>query len=50
MPGWIKAGYPTLTVEKFPKVDVALVTAAELKQMMDENSGFVMVDIRIGNE
>jgi len=48
LPGWIKVGYPTLTVEKLPKVDVALVTAAELKQMMDENSGFVMVDIRKG--
>ena len=48
LPAWVKAGYETVTVEKLPRVDVPLVTAAELKQMMDDKTGFVMVDIRKG--
>jgi len=48
LPGWIKAGYETVTVEKLPKLEVAVITAIDLKKMMDEGVDFVMVDVRKG--
>ena len=48
LPGWIKAGYQTVTIEKLPKVDVPAIGTAELKQMIDDMTGFAMVDIRKG--
>jgi rhodanese-related sulfurtransferase len=48
LPGWIQAGYPTVTIEKLPKLKVPSIISAELKQMMDDKSGFVMVDVRKG--
>jgi rhodanese-related sulfurtransferase len=48
LPGWIKAGYTTVSIEKLPKVDVLAISASELKQMIDESSGFLMVDVRKG--
>lgn len=48
LPGWIKAGYSTATIEKLPKLKVPSIIAAELKQMMDDKNGFVMVDVRKG--
>ena len=48
LPGWIKEGYQTVTIEKLPKVDVPAIGTAELKQMIDDRTGFVMVDIRKG--
>ncbi len=46
LPGWIKKGYPTTTIEKIPKVKVAKVKATELKQMIDSGADIVIVDIR----
>jgi rhodanese-related sulfurtransferase len=48
LPGWIKAGYETVTVEKLPKLEVSAITAIEMKQMMDDGVDFVMVDVRKG--
>ena len=48
LPGWIKAGYSTVTIEKLPKLKVPSIIATELKQMMDANTGFIMVDVRKG--
>ena len=48
LPGWIMAGYSTVTIEKLPKLKVPSIIAAELKQMIDDNTGFVMVDVRKG--
>lgn len=48
LPGWIKAGYETVTVEKLPKLEVPAITAIEMKQMMDDGADFVMVDVRKG--
>ena len=48
LPGWIKAGYETVTIEKLPKLDVPSIIAADLKQMMDDKTGFIMVDVRKG--
>ncbi|KPK31134.1 MAG: hypothetical protein AMK70_12800 [Nitrospira bacterium SG8_35_1] len=48
LPGWIKAGYETVTVEKLPKLEVPAITAIEMKQMIDDGADFVMVDVRKG--
>ena len=48
LPGWIKAGYETVTVEKLPKLEVSAITAMEMKKMMDDSVDFVMVDVRKG--
>ena len=48
LPGWIKAGYTTVTIEKLPKLKFPSIIATELKQMMDANTGFIMVDVRKG--
>jgi rhodanese-related sulfurtransferase len=48
LPGWIEAGYETVTVEKLPKLEVAALTTMEMKQMMDDGVDFVMVDVRKG--
>lgn len=48
LPGWIKAGYETVTVEKLPKLEVSAITAIDLKQMIDDGVDFVMVDVRKG--
>ena len=48
LPGWIKAGYPAASVEKLPKLDVPSITSKELKMMIENNNGFVMVDVRKG--
>ena len=48
LPGWIKEGYPTETIEKLPKLDIPSVTAADLKQMIDNKDNFFMVDVRKG--
>ena len=48
LPGWIKADYETVTVEKLPKLEVEAITATEMKQMMDDGVDFVMIDVRKG--
>jgi len=47
LPEWIKAGYPTVTVEKLPKVNAPVVTPQQLKTMLDSNEDFVLLDIRL---
>lgn len=47
LPEWIMAGYPTVTHETLPKVDIANMTVQELKQKIDAKEDFVLLDVRI---
>jgi len=46
LPAWIKAGNPTTTIEKLPKVKIKKVSAKKLKGMIDGGADMVIVDIR----
>ena len=45
-PEWVKRGYPFVTTAEYPTPEVPLVTAAELKAMIDRNEKIIMVDVR----
>ncbi len=46
LPGWIKKGNPTTTIEALPKVKIKKIKPAKLKAMIDAGGNFVIVDIR----
>ena len=46
MPEWIKRGYPADILSVYPKPEIAVVTGAELKAMVDRSDDFVLVDLR----
>lgn len=45
LPAWIKAGYPTTTVDKLPTIDVAKITTDQLFSKMTKGSDFVLLDV-----
>jgi rhodanese-related sulfurtransferase len=45
LPGWIVADYPVETIEKLKKVKVPLISAADLKGMLDSED-IVLLDAR----
>ncbi|MCK4622423.1 MAG: hypothetical protein KAT62_09450 [Desulfuromonadales bacterium] len=46
LPAWLKAGHPTTTIEKLPKVKINKISAKKLKEMIDSGADLVIVDIR----
>jgi len=46
LPAWLKAGYPTTTIEKLPKVKINKISAQKLKEMIDSGTDLAIVDIR----
>jgi rhodanese-related sulfurtransferase len=46
LPEWVKRGYPAELRTIYPRVDIAAVSAADLKRMLDAKEGLVVVDIR----
>jgi rhodanese-related sulfurtransferase len=50
LPGWIAAGYPTVSVEKLPKFEAPTLSTAELNTKLDAKEDLVLLDIRIPNE
>ncbi len=47
LPEWIMAGYPTVTLETLPKVDVPTLSPQDLQKMLDAGENFVLLDVRI---
>lgn len=47
LPEWIKAGYPTKTTEALPKIDTQMLSVSALKEKLDKNEDFVLLDIRL---
>ena len=47
LPEWIGAGYPVVTLETLPKVDIPTISPKDLKGMLDAGDDFVLLDIRI---
>ena len=47
LPEWIGAGYPTVTLETLPKVDIPTISSQGLKTMLDSGEDFILLDIRI---
>jgi rhodanese-related sulfurtransferase len=45
LPAWIAAGYPTISVEKLPKVDVAKINTDALSGMIANGDDFVLLDV-----
>lgn len=50
LPGWVAAGYPTVTIEKLPLAKAKSVSTAELKKMIDSGEDFVLLDIRFTDQ
>jgi len=46
LPGWIAAGYPTVSVNKIPDVEVEKITVTELAAKLDHGS-ILLVDINL---
>lgn len=46
IPGWVKKGYPTESDVEYPKVKVPLVSAVDLKKMMETRQDLYIVDLR----
>jgi rhodanese-related sulfurtransferase len=46
LPGWVEAGYPTVTVKKLPPADVRGISTEELSTMVENGEDFVLLDIR----
>ena len=46
LPEWIQAGYETVSVEKLPKVEIPVITTAELEKLLSSGEVFVLLDIR----
>ena len=47
LPEWIMAGYPTVSLENLPRVDVPTMSVHDLKQKLDAGEDFVLLDVRI---
>jgi len=46
LPGWIKEGYPTRTIERLPLASIRTISPETLKQKLDKNPQTVLIDIR----
>ena len=46
LPEWVQAGYPTVSVEKLPKVEVPAISTAELEKLLASGQAFVLLDLR----
>jgi len=46
LPAWVKAGYPTGTIDPLPTVQPASITPAELEQLLRKNPETVILDVR----
>lgn len=46
LPAWMKAGYPVEKFDLYPKVEVATMSAADLKGMIDEGEKLFLLDVR----
>ena len=46
LPAWIMRGYPAETRKVYPAVDVPVVSAAELKGLIDAKANVFVLDIR----
>ena len=46
LPGWITAGYETVTVEKLPKTKVDNISTADLKKIVDNKEDVILLDLR----
>ncbi len=49
LPGWVSAGYPTVTVEKLPDVAVKRISVSELASKLS-NDPVVLVDINLASD
>jgi len=41
------AGYPTVTLETLPKVDIPSLSVLDLKKKLDSGEDFILLDVRI---
>jgi rhodanese-related sulfurtransferase len=46
LPEWVKRGYPADLKKVYPKIDVPVISAADLKQMIDKKEDIFILDIR----
>ena len=46
LPAWVKRGYPTESDVTYPKQHIPLISAVELKGMIDRNENIYIVDLR----
>jgi rhodanese-related sulfurtransferase len=46
LPEWVKRGYPAEIRKIYPRVDVPLLSAAELKTLLDEKAPVFVLDVR----
>lgn len=46
LPEWIKRGYPANIKKVYPKIEVPVVSAADLKGMLDRKENLFILDIR----
>lgn len=49
LPGWISAGYPTVTVEKLPDVKIKTISTSELSGQLDNNL-VVLLDVNLTDD
>lgn len=45
LPAWVAAGYPTTSIEKLPKTDVAKISTDALLGMLTTDDDFVLLDV-----
>ena len=46
LPEWIKRGYPANLKQVYPKIEIPVVPAADLKAMIDRKENIFILDIR----
>jgi rhodanese-related sulfurtransferase len=46
LPEWLKRGYPAHTAKVYPLIDVPVLSAAELKRMLDAREDVFVLDVR----
>lgn len=46
LPEWIKRGYPADLKQVYPKIEVPVISAADLKAMIDKKENIFILDIR----
>lgn len=46
LPEWIKRGYPAELKKAYPKIEVPVISAADLKRMLDRKEKVFLLDLR----
>jgi len=45
LPAWVDAGFPTTSIEKLPKVDIAQISTDSLLNLMTSGEDYVLLDV-----